>query len=77
LVKKTLATRNDFIVRSYGGSTSWVHALFPYKFNSTSFLNPQNLRPIMFVGIEKDRKEVDYLELSLPFKGRLRDRKRC
>ena len=58
-----------FIVRSYGGSTGWAHALFPYKFNYTSFLNPKTLRPIMFVGTEKERHEVDYLSYRFTSKG--------
>lgn len=58
-----------FIVRSYGGSTGWAHALFPYQFNYTSFLNPKTLRPIMFVGTEKDREEVDELSFRFTSKG--------
>lgn len=58
-----------FIVRSYGGSTGWAHALFPYQFNYTSFLNPKTLRPIMFVGTEKEKKAVDYLSYRFTSKG--------
>lgn len=58
-----------FLVRSYGGSTGWAHALFPYKFNYTSFLNPRTLRPIMFVGTEREREEVDVLSFRFTSKG--------
>jgi len=58
-----------FIVRSFGGSTGWAHGLFPYQFNYTSFLNPKTLRPIMFVGTEKEKKEVDYLSFRFTSKG--------
>ncbi|MFT7172121.1 MAG: hypothetical protein ACI9NQ_000330 [Paracoccaceae bacterium] len=58
-----------FIVRSHGGSTGWAHALFPYQFNYTSFLNPKTMRPIMFVGTEKERKEVDVLSFRFTSKG--------
>ena len=58
-----------FIVRSYGGSTGWAHGLFPYKFNYTSFLSPKTLRPIMFVGTEKERSSVDYLSYRFNSKG--------
>ena len=50
-----------FIVRSYGGSIGWAHALFPFQFNYTAFLNPKTLRPILFIGTEKERDEVDVL----------------
>ena len=58
-----------FLVRSYGGSTGWAHALFPYKFNSTSFLHPKTLRPIMFVGTEKEKNETDALNYRFTSKG--------
>jgi hypothetical protein len=58
-----------FLVRSYGGSTGWAHALFPYKFNYTSFLHPKTLRPIMFVGNETERSESDALSYRFSSKG--------
>ena len=58
-----------FIVRAHGGSTGWAHALFPFKFNYTSFLSKKTLRPIMFVGTEKERKEVDELQFLFNSKG--------
>lgn len=58
-----------FIVRAHGGSTGWAHALFPYKFNYTSFLNPKNLHPIMFIGSEVDRDEVSFLSYRFTSKG--------
>jgi hypothetical protein len=58
-----------FLVRAYGGSTGWAHALFPYKFNYTSFLNPKTLRPIMFVGTEKERTKLDTLSYRFNSKG--------
>jgi len=58
-----------FIVRSHGGSTGWAHALFPYHFNYTSFLNPKTLRPILFIGTEKERAEVDELRYHFTSKG--------
>lgn len=58
-----------FLVRSYGGSTGWAHALFPYQFNYTSFLNPKTLRPIMFVGSEKNKKGLDTLNFRFTSKG--------
>ena len=58
-----------FLVRSYGGSTGWAHALYPYKFNYVSFLNPKTLRPIMFVGTERERKDVDVLNFRFTSKG--------
>lgn len=58
-----------FIVRSYGGSTGWAHALYPFQFNYTSFLSPKTRRPILFVGTEKDRTEVDELNYRFSSKG--------
>lgn len=58
-----------YLVRSYGGSTGWAHALYPFKFNYTSFLNPKTLRPIMFVGTETDKKETDTLNFRYTSKG--------
>lgn len=58
-----------FIVRSFGGSTGWAHALYPFQFNYTSFLSPKTLRPILFVGTEKDRSEVDELNYRFTSKG--------
>ncbi len=58
-----------FIVRSFGGSTGWAHALFPYKFNYISFLNPKTFRPIMFVGNEKDNRGLDNLSFRFNSKG--------
>lgn len=58
-----------FIVRSHGGSTGWAHALFPFQFNYTSFLNPKTLRPIMFVGSEVDREELSTLSYNFTSKG--------
>ncbi len=50
-----------YLVRSYGGSTGWAHALFPYQYNYTGFLHPRTRRTLLFAGTEKDRKEVDTL----------------
>lgn len=58
-----------FLVRAYGGSTGWAHALYPFKFNYTSFLNPKTLRPIMFVGTEKERSKLDTLSYRFNSKG--------
>lgn len=58
-----------FLVRSFGGSTGWAHALFPYQFNYISFLHPKTLRPIMFVGTEEERKESDALSYQFNSKG--------
>ncbi|YCM45304.1 DUF3108 domain-containing protein [Verrucomicrobiaceae bacterium 227] len=58
-----------FIVRSHGGSTGWAHALYPFQFNYTSFLNPKTLRPILFIGTEKERSEVDELSYRFTSKG--------
>lgn len=58
-----------FIVRSFGGSTGWAHALYPFQFNYTSFLNPKTLRPILFIGTEKERDEVDELSYRFTSKG--------
>jgi len=58
-----------FIVRSHGGSTGWAHVLFPYQFNYTSFLNPKTLRPILFIGTEKERAEIDELSYRFTSKG--------
>ncbi len=58
-----------FLVRSFGGSTGWAHALFPYQFHYTSFLNPKTLRPIMFVGNEKNKKGLDALSFRFTSKG--------
>lgn len=58
-----------FLVRSYGGSTGWAHALYPYQFNYTSFLHPKTLRPIMFVGTETGKNEVDALSYKFNSKG--------
>jgi len=58
-----------FLVRSYGGSTGWAHALYPYRFHYTSFLHPRTLRPIMFVGKEEERRESDALSYRFNSKG--------
>lgn len=58
-----------FLARSHGGSTGWAHALYPYRFNYTSFLHPRTLRPIMFVGTEKGKDEVDALRYQFNSKG--------
>ncbi|MDB4265348.1 DUF3108 domain-containing protein [bacterium] len=58
-----------FLVRAFGGSTGWAHALFPYQFNYTSFLNPKTFRPIMFVGTETEKKEIDTLSFTFNSKG--------
>lgn len=58
-----------FLVRSFGGSTGWAHALFPYQFHYTGFLNPKTFRPILFVGSEKDRRGTDHLNFHFNSKG--------
>ena len=58
-----------FLVRSHGGSTGWAHALYPFKFNYTAFLNPKTLRPILFVGTETERKKVDTLHFNFNSRG--------
>lgn len=58
-----------FLVRAYGGSTGWAHALFPYRFNYTSFLHPRTRRPIMFVGSETGKNEADALSYKFNSQG--------
>ncbi|MGJ8694793.1 MAG: DUF3108 domain-containing protein [Verrucomicrobiaceae bacterium] len=56
--KKDPKYPKHFIAQGYGGSTGWAHALFPFQFNYIGFLNPKTLRPIMFVGSEKERDKL-------------------
>lgn len=58
-----------FVTHAWGGSTGWAHALFPYQFNYTSFLNPKTRRPIIFAGTEKERKKVDVLNYRFSSRG--------
>jgi len=67
--KKDPKYPKHFLVHSYGGSTGWAHALFPFQFNYISFLRPSNLRPLMFIGNEKARGERTKLEYLFNSKG--------
>lgn len=58
-----------FLIRAFGGSTGWAHALYPYTFNYTSFMNPKTLRPIMFVATENDNKGTKDYQYNFNSKG--------
>lgn len=67
--KKDPKYPKHFICQGYGGSSGWAHALFPFQFNYISFQNPRTLRPILFVGSEKERDKLTKQEYRFTSKG--------
>ncbi|MDB4353682.1 DUF3108 domain-containing protein [Akkermansiaceae bacterium] len=67
--KKDPKYPKHFIAQGYGGSTGWAHALFPFQFNYISFLNTKSLRPILFVGSEKEREKLTKQQYRFTSKG--------
>ena len=59
----------SFIAQSYGSTTGAVRRLFPFDFNYTSFLRPNNYRPQVFTADEITKKDQKLTETRFSAKG--------